>query len=692
MTFPLLLLLASHAAASPTPYGEATIRRDSFGIPHILAKTEQAASYALGYAQAEDHALEIAKRYVAARGQAHQAYGAPIDADFRIHQFRNREISEQLFAKLPPLYKGLIESYVAGVNQYISKHRSSMPAWVPQSFDGADIIAHTRSGGLAGIGTIANAPDLRAILPTNTRQPEGDTFEADGSNAFALHGSRTKSGSPILVGNPHLSWSSLYWEAQITVPGKINFFGSTLPGIPVLRAGFNEHLGWVNTNNAPDLVDVFYFNEATTNKSQYIHAGKPRDLVQRSVTIAGQTRTFEETHLGPVIKRDGGKIYVVKSAGLDAVRYYEGFYRLAKTKTLAEFKKALELNLIPFSHFTYADAAGNIYYAWNARLPIRVQDGTDFTKPVAAEPKYMWKKFHRFSDYPQLTNPTGGYIMNSNDPPWFTNLRQRLDADKFPKYFERGELRLRSQSILEKIDDERKHDIDSAMEMKFNTRVLLADRIKPDLLRVLKGAGENEAVRVLEAWDNHVAAGSKGAVFFIEFVQEYLRKTKKPYAVAWDAARPASTPTGLGDPQTAVEVIRVAAARVLQKWKRLDAPWGEANRFRFDGVDVAGDGASGAYGVYKVQMFGTDPKDGHGAAGWVGKEKPLLGFGDAWVLAVEFTKPLRAFSVVSYGQTTNPGSKHCCDQIEYFAGHRLRPVWFTEEEIEKHTERAYSPE
>jgi acyl-homoserine-lactone acylase len=689
MTFPLLFLLASSAA---TPYGEATIRRDSFGIPHILAQTEQAASYALGYAQAEDHAIEIAKRFVAARGQAHQAYGASIDADFRIQQFRNREISEQLYAKLPPLYKGLIESYVAGVNRYISNHRSSMPAWVPERFDGADIIAHTRSGGLAGIGTIVNAPDLRTILPTNTRQPEGEQVEADGSNAFALHGSRTKSGSPILVGNPHLSWSSLYWEAHITVPGKINFFGSTLPGIPVLRAGFNEHLGWVNTNNAPDLVDVFYFAESPANKAQYIYAGKTRDLVQHKVTIAGQTRTFEETHLGPVIKRDSGKIYVVKSAGLDAVRYYEGFYRLAKTKTLAEFKKALELNLIPFSHFTYADAAGNIYYAWNARLPVRVQDGTDFTKPVAAEPKYMWKKFHRFSDYPQLVNPTGGYIMNSNDPPWFTNLQQRLDAEKFPKYFERGELRLRSQAILEKINDNQKHDIDSAMEMKYNTKVLLADRIKGDLVRILKEAGEAEAARVLEAWDNHVAAGSKGAVFFLDFFQEYLRKSKRPYAKPWDPDNPASTPSGIGEPQTAIEVIRLAAARMLQKWKRLDVPWGEANRFRFHGVDIAGDGASGAFGVYKVQMFGRDPSDGKGVAGSVGKDKPLLGFGDAWILAVEFTKPLRAFSVVSYGETTNPDSRHCCDQIEFFANHKVRPVWFTEDEIRKHTEKTYSPE
>ncbi len=675
-----------------SPYGEVTIRRDTFGIPHIHAMNERAASFGLGYAQAEDHCVEIAKRFMSARGAAHEAYGAPIDADFRILQFRNREVSERLYSKLPALYKGLIDAYIAGVNRYMSEHRAELPKWVPETFTGIDVIALTRSGGLAGIGSMANAPDLRSVAPAPTNQPEGEKpFDADGSNAFALHGSRTKSGKPILFGNPHLSWASLYWEAQVTVPGKINFYGSTLPGIPVLRAGFNERLGWVNTNNSPDLVDVFYFNEDPKKPSHYLYAGKSRPLGQREVTIAGQTRKYEETHLGPVLRKADGKIYVVRSAGIDAVRYYEGFYRLAKTRTLAEFKKVMDLNLIPFSHFTYADMDGNIFYAWNAHLPRRVQDGTDFTKPVPAEPKYMWKKYHRFSDFPQLVNPTGGYIMNSNDPPWFTNLRQIMNADSYPKYFERGELRLRSQSILEKIDNDVKHDIDSALEMKFNTKVLAADRMKSNLIAALRGAGENETASVLEKWDNHVSANSRGAVLFLAFFQEYMRKSKKPWAKAWDAANPAKTPAGLGDPQIAVESMRKAAADVKKKWGSLDVAYGEANRFRFKGKDLPGDGASGTFGVYKVQQFGVDAADGKNAAGWVAKDKPLLGFGDAWVLAVEFTQPLRAYSVVSYGQTTNPESKHCCDQIEYFANHKLRPVWFTEAEIEAHLERKYKP-
>lgn len=688
----LILAFQILPVQAASPYGEVIIRRDNFGIPHIHAANEKAASFGLGYAQAEDHAVEIAKKFISARGAAHEAYGAPIDADFRIHQFRNMEVSERLYAKLPSLYKGLIEAYVAGVNLYLSQHRSELPKWVPATFTGVDVIALTRSGGLAGIGTIANAPDLRSVNPPATREPEGDEpQDADGSNAFALHGSRTKSGKPILFGNPHLSWSSLYWEAHVTVPGKINFFGSTLPGIPVLRAGFNERLAWVNTNNSPDLVDVFYFAADAKKPGHYIYAGKSRPLVQREVTIAGKKRTFEETHLGPVLRKADGKIYVVQSAGIDAVRYYEGFYRLAKTRNLAEFRKVMDLNLIPFSHFTYADADGNIFYAWNAHLPKRVQDGTDFTKPVPAEPKYIWKQYHKFSDFPQLLNPAGGYIMNSNDAPWFTNLRQRIDADKYPKYFEQGELRLRSQAILEKIDNDVKHDIESALEMKYNTKVLLADRIKGDLIAALRAAGENESASVLEKWDNHVSKDSRGAVLFLAFFQAYAAKTKKPYAKPWDPANPAQTPSGLGDAAAAVEAMRQAAASVKKKWGSLDVAYGEANRFRFKGKDLPGDGASGTYGVYKVQQFGSDPSDGRNAAGWIGADKPLAGFGDAWVLAVEFTQPLRAMSVVSYGQTTNPDSKHCCDQIQYFADHKVRPVWFTEAEIKAHLEREYKP-
>jgi acyl-homoserine-lactone acylase len=666
---------------------QVTIRRDTFGIPHITGQTEAAASFGLGYAQAEDHILEIARQYLRARGRGHEI-GGSIEADFRIHQFRNPEVSAAAYAKLPPLYRMLIDSYIAGVNHYVSQHRAELPPWVPE-FTGADVLALTRSGGLAGIQSAANAPDLRRLLDQPAAPPESEGDEA-GSNAFALHGSRTKSGAPILVGNPHLSWSALYWEAQVTVPGVINFYGSTLPGIPVLRAGFNERLGWVNTNNSPDLVDVFWFPRDPKRRELYQLNGKWKPLVKRDVTVAGQTRTFHETEWGPVVRLADDKVYVVKSAGLDALRYYEGFYRLAKTKSLAEWRKVMELNLIPFSHFTYADADGNILYVWNARLPKRVTDGTDYTRPVPGVAKYQWKKFHSFRDYPSLLNPTGGYLMNSNDPPWYTNLQRRLDPEKYPSYFERGELRLRSQSITQLLNNAEKFDFDDIPRLKFDTRVLLAARWRADLLKALREAGDTAGAQLLEAWDGQVKAESQGAVVFLAFAQQYQAKAKKPYAVPFDAARADSTPTGLGEPALAVASFQAAMEDTKKRYGRADVPWGEANRFRFRGVDLPGDGAGGAFGVYKVQTFQRQA-DGRNVAGWTAADRPLAGFGDAWVLAVEFGPQVRARSVLSYGQTTNPESKHCCDQIEFFQRHQLRPVWFTAEEVKAHLEREYQP-
>ena len=101
-------------------------------------------------------------------------------------------------------------------------------------------------------------------------------------------GSRTTTGKPILLGNPHLQWSSLYWEAHVRVPGTIDFYGSTLVGIPVLRAGFNDRLGFVTTNNAPDLDDVFTLTVDPTRADHYLFDGGSRPLRRRDVDDPGQ--------------------------------------------------------------------------------------------------------------------------------------------------------------------------------------------------------------------------------------------------------------------------------------------------------------------------------------------------------------------------------------------------------------------
>jgi acyl-homoserine-lactone acylase len=120
--------------------------------------------------------------------------------------------------------------------------------------------------------------------------------------------------------------------------------------------------------------------------------------------------------------------------------------------------------------------------------------------------------------------------------------------------------------------------------------------------------------------------------------------------------------------------------------------WGEANRFRFGDVDLPGDGASGTYGTFRVMRFdAVDPASPVRVAGHVSRDRVPAGFGDAWVLLVDFSQPVSAWSVLAYGQTTNLDSPHSRDQIRIFADHTLRRAWYTEAEIRANLEREYRP-
>ena len=113
-------------------------------------------------------------------------------------------------------------------------------------------------------------------------------------------------------------------------------------------------------------------------------------------------------------------------------------------------------------------------------------------------------------------------------------------------------------------------------------------------------------------------------------------------------------------------------------------------RFRFGDLDLPGEGARGQHGAFRVQQFDVGPGPER-VAGWTEADRQLAGFGDAWVLLVHFTRPLQAFSVLAYGQTTDRSSPHSRDQIRIFAGRQLRPAWFTDAEVAAHLEREHRP-
>src|SRR5262249_12043466 len=315
---------------------------------------EEAAAFGMGYAQAEDYCVEIARRFVGARGEEAKYFGTGVENDFRKKRYGNYEVAANNFGRLSPLFQSLMNAYAAGLNLYVEKHRKELPAWIP-SFDGVDVLARGR----AEVMRFAfNESTIRAVqikYPSNESARAGymgapdssasalETLSSEdyygageqsllssgtpwGSNMWALSGSRTTSGKPILLGNPHQPWASLYWEAQVTVPGKINFFGGTFVGRPVLTTGFNEYLGWTHTVNYPAHNEISALRAPAASTDRYVFDGKSMPLTKKEIQVEVkqdggapkvERRVYWYSHLGPVVHRAGDKIFAIRSAIFD---------------------------------------------------------------------------------------------------------------------------------------------------------------------------------------------------------------------------------------------------------------------------------------------------------------------------------------------------------------------------------------
>jgi acyl-homoserine-lactone acylase len=498
----------------------------------------------------------------------------------------------------------------------------------------------------------------------------------------------------------------LYWEAHVTVPGKLNFYGSTFAGRPMLTSGFNEHLGWTHTVNNIDLQDIYALALDPKKPDHYLFDGKPLALTKREFAVEVKTgdgsvrterRSYWYSHLGPVVHRTRDKAFAVKSSILDEWRFYEGWCEMTKAKSYAQYYATLKKNLVPMFNIGYADADGNILYLWNGRLPKRVDGGMDYRLDVPGDTgKYVWTELHRTEELPQLLNPAGGYVQNCNDAPWWTSLRDPLEPKIYPSYIEPGiPLRLRSQMSLEMLEGQEKFSLQDVMRLKFNPKMLLADRVKPDLIGAIKRSQNpsddlKKGLAAIEAWDNRTAADSRGGVLFQRFWETYSAAVREPFAVAWDAKSPAKTPRGLSDAGMAVRHLEDAVRWTRQKFGSESVAWGDAHRIRLGDLDLPATGASGTYGLFHVVQFGEAP-DGKRVVGTIERGKLMAGGGDGWIFAVEFSKPLIAYSLLAYGQTTNTASKHSTDQAPLFAKGQFKRVRFTEAEIKANLEREYRP-
>lgn len=724
---------------------EVTIRRTDYGVPHISAENIKAAGYGLGYVQMEDYGEKVADALLKARGEwtkyhepKKEELNQAIDDD--LANKIKYEKAVKTWAQLNQETQDIITGFVKGVNRYIKKHPDKFPDWVRPDFTVYDVhssgiedvplqstnkfLSHlkkksnSKSNQTAGTSSDLNNDfeidensTLWTRLALNYEQPHTDA----GSNSWAFAPERTTSGNPILVRNPHLSWKAGYYEVHLEVKNEFNFYGDFRIGGPLITiGGFNEHLGWSTTDNSSFMDEIYAFKADPERPDHYILDDTSIPIERKSITVeykngkgtALENREVLTTPYGPVIYRGNGKIYILRSAAADAFQGSEQYLNMMKAKSLDEWKEAMRLRGIITSNFTYADGDGNIFYVWNGAVPDLPQKWSgDSTAASVANSDQIWKNLIDWDDLPQLQNPEGGYVHNANDSFHFTNLNEVMDKEDYPDYLAERTFDLRSQSSYELIHNNKKFSLEDIVKLKSNMDMLLADRVKDDLIKAVRKSNPNDelndALDLIEKWDNTVSRKSKGSVLFKTWWRHYVKKADSTYVKAtpesvgfsataeklfkevWSPENPVKTPMGLANNEQAIEAFEWAVKETKDKYGTWAIKWGEVHRAVTKDKNVAMGGCSGELGCFRVIWYSDTEIDG--------KQRKRVEGGDGWVMAVEFDKVPRAYSILAYGESQDEDSPYYFDQLELFADKKMKPVLYNEQEIKKHTIKEYKP-
>src|SRR4028119_1046801 len=262
-----------------------TVLRDTWGIPHIYAETQEDLFFAQGFVAAQDRLFQMEVWRRTGEGRLAEILGpSAVERDPSARRLRSRGDMEAEWTSYAPDAKPIIESFVRGVNAYIEQSRGRWPIefelagfepepWTPE-------VCLLR---MAGWGMTGNASleVLRSVLareggvelvdelietdpPTKVEIPEGLDLEGidhkilagaqaagapvsfkEGSNNWVVSGGRSKTGKPLLANDPHRSIQlpSLRWMVHLVGPGW-NVIGAGEPALPGVAAGHNDRVGF----------------------------------------------------------------------------------------------------------------------------------------------------------------------------------------------------------------------------------------------------------------------------------------------------------------------------------------------------------------------------------------------------------------------------------------------------------------
>ncbi|HEY8782910.1 MAG TPA: penicillin acylase family protein [Mucilaginibacter sp.] len=727
------------------------IRFDDHRIPHIFAKNDHDLYYAQGYVTARDRLWEMDIQTRKASGRLSEIIGlAALDADQYSRRMGMVYGAENTLRGMMknPVSKMMVTAYTEGVNNYI--HHLT-PKDYPIEFKLLDykpedwkpincafllkLMSETLAGGsdqfamtndLKRFGA-KNVSDLfpdypfheDPIIPAGTKwnfkpmpapkpspsflaqMTEGietkEIMPGIGSNNWAISGSKSATGYPILANDPHLdlTFPSIWYQLQMSSP-TVNVYGVSLPGAPGIVIGYNQKISWGVTNVDADILDWYQVKFRDKTKNEYWYNNQWNKVKKRIevINIRGRKPVIDTilyTHQGPVVYEDASK----KPAGQDetvpigdALRWiahdesdeFMCFYLLNRGKNYNDYREAIKYFTAPAQNFIFASNDNDIAITPNGKFPLKFKDQGKFILD-GSDPANDWHGWIPDDQKPTVKNPAIGFVRSANESPADTTYPYYINW-RFEQYY-------RGKRISDKLTAMKNATVDSMRIMQMDSYSILAQDVLPAMIKYLDPSKMDDeqlkAFDIVKKWNKYYDANSIGASIFdkwwIKFydttwrthfnvkgvfmkIPSYDRTEKllltEPNSVWFDNVHTQVK-------ENAADIVNLAFNATIdemvhkygkpgEKWQ-----WGLVKETHINHLA-------------NLRGFGT----GNFSAGGVrGVIDALKGHnGPSWRMVVQMGPTVKGYGVFPGGESGNPGSFYYKDMFETWRDGKLNELLF----------------
>jgi len=660
-----------------------TIARDTYGVPHIFAPTDPEVAYGLAWAHSEDDFTTIQTLLLTGKGKIATYMGkkgAPID--FVVGLLNTKAVVQAQIGQMDPKFLLLVKGYLMGLEAYAKAHPSEVLNKHVFPISVEDYLSST-------VFSVAVFCGVDKALPKilNGTIPHLTGFTGEGSNAFAIHSSKSASGENMLVINAHqpIEGATAFYEAHLQSEEGWNILGGLFPGAPLIFHGVTPTLAWAHTVNFQDKIDVYQLETSKDHPGEYKVDNNWLKLEKRKIKlkIKGMPipiyKTVYTSIYGPTVATPKGKYFSMRLPSLMDAGALQQWYAMNRSTNFTQFKQALSQNHLAMFNIMYADNKDTIFYISNGKMPYRNPDTAyhwNSTVPGNTMAT-LWTKFKPLSDLPQLTNPVSGYLFNTNHSPFLaTDEKYNLDPkqydvnDGYETYHNN-----RSRRAKDLIDPLSKITYEDLKRIKFDqslpSKILFPYGFNADSIFLVN---ENDypnlssIITTLKKWDHAAVVNSKGAAIYnlaYYFVPQVMEGRKNDKLTISEA----------------VKVYQQISDYLTKHFNRTDIVLGDLQKL-VRGAEAWPQG--GMPDVLAAVM--SEPYTN-------GTRK--MNSGDAYINLVRFPKdgsfPIIE-SVNTFGASMHKESPHFADQRAMYQAQVLKPMTLDKTEVLKHAEKVYHPQ